>query len=164
MTDQEVLSSIGDLAALAVTLDAEGRGDARDGSSVEERIAVGCVIRNRVAQPRRFATTYRGVCLQRNQFSCWAAAGGAANFARTIGVARALVVGLPLPVSKTDSDLLQESLYLAEGIIGGHLLDRVMGATHYLTASLYNTRPPGWTKGLTPACRVGNQLFFAGVP
>lgn len=164
MTDLEIRAALTDLPAVAITLDAEGRGDSRQGgSSVEERIAIGCVIRNRVKTPRRFSATYRGVCLQRLQFSCWQPIDGAANYVRTMALARALVEGTALPMSKAEIDLVHESLYLAEGIIGGQLLDRVAGATHYMTSALFRSKPPAWVKGLRPCAEVGTQVFFSGV-
>lgn len=164
MTDAEIKAALTDLQALALTLDAEGRGDRAEGnSSVEERIAVGCAIRNRVAHPRRFGVTYRAVCLAPKQFSCWFVGGGAANYLRTLGIARALVEGAPLPISQPDTALLHESIFLAEGIVGGQLLDRVNGATHYMTRALWKAAPPAWARGLRPAAVVGSQVFFAGV-
>lgn len=164
LTDAEVKARLSDLHALALTMDAEGRGDWREGgSSVEERIAIGCVIRNRVRDPRRWPRTYAAVCLQRGQFACWVQAGGLANYRRTMALARSFVLGTPRPpLSELETRLLEESLFLAAGIIGGQILDRVRGATHYYAPAAM--QPPGsvpeWARNRLPLARVGAQLFF----
>ena len=78
MSERDIKAALTDELALALTLDAEGRGDGRDGSSVEERIAIGCVIRNRLALGH-WGLTYRAVCHAPRQFSCWDAIGGEQN-------------------------------------------------------------------------------------
>lgn len=160
MTDEEVKARLTDLPALAITLDGEGRGE-----PVEGRIAIGSVIRNRVAHPRRYGRTYRAVCLARGQFSCWFKFGGAANYARTIQLARAFVEGGRPALSSAEQERFEESLFVAEGLIGGQLCDRVRGATHYYapSAMVPRGRVPDWAAGLAPVATLGRHLFFAGV-
>lgn len=164
-TDAEIRARLIDLHALAITMDAEGRGDASEGgSSVEERIAIGCTIRTRADANRKAwgGETIRGVCLQDRQYSCWTVIGGSANYTRTMAIARSLVEGGSSGLGVADLDLLHESMYLAEGIIGRQLLDRIKGATHYYAPAAM-VGEPAWAKGKTPIARVGRQLFFKGV-
>lgn len=164
LTPAQVLESLTDLDVLALTALAEAVGDqAQGGSSVEERIAVMSVIRNRVRTPLRFGATYRAVCLKNNgrvwQFDCWRPGSGANN-ARLMALAYLLV---------TEQRILHpywyETAFLATGIQGSALLDRVNGATHYYApASMkpVNTVPK-WARGVEPCAKVGSQLFFVNV-
>ena len=138
--------------ALALTMWGEARGDNADGSSVEERIAVGCVIRNRVLSGR-WAADYKGTCLQPLQFSCWNE-DGSANAEALLARATALVNG------DQPDPLMRECLFLAEGIIHMDLLDRTHGATHYVTRALLESHPPSWLRGVSPVATVGSQVFF----
>jgi hypothetical protein len=181
VTASDVLVTLTDLQAVAITIDAEGRGDTREGgSSVEERIAIGCAIRNRLKRPRRFGgATFKAICLAPSQFSCWQPVDGEVNHLRTMALARAVVAAGPLPFAGLEADLFLESLFLAEGLIGGQLLDRIAGADHYMTSSLYArfpavaqafSNPKHWvydqrTGGKrTPVIAVGSSVFFVGVP
>jgi hypothetical protein len=157
MTDAEILEGLTSGEALACTMLAEAGGDAIEGgSSVEERIAVGCVVRNRLRIPKRFGDSLKAVCLQPKQFSCWNE--NDPNRLHLLAVAYRLVTDQP----RMDP-LVEETLFLAEGIERGVILDRVKGATHYLTAALYRTNPPKWARGIRPAIRIGSQVFFVGV-
>lgn len=165
MTDAEAKLALDDWQALSITIDAEGRGDWREGhSSVEERIAVASVIRNRVHdRSRRWSNSYVGVCLKRGQFSCWFTVGGVSNYTRTIALARFFVDREAFPVmSAFEQDLFHESEYLAAGVLRGVVLDRVNGANHYYAPAAM--RPAGsvpvWADGKTPIAKVGSQLFF----
>jgi hypothetical protein len=160
VTDVEVKAAMSDRTALALTMYAEARGDKRQGlSSVEERIAVGCVVRNRVRDFARFRAekaTYASVVLAPKQFSCWDVAGGPANHALVMAFAERLVQGLPMR-----DVLLAETLYLADGIIAGVLLDCTGGATAYFApkAMVPVGRVPTWAEGKTTRA-IGDQLFL----
>ena len=161
MSEQEVLDALSDADALACTMHAEAAGDRAEGeSSLEERIAVGCVIRNRLRQPLRFGDTYKEVCVKERQFSCWIAAGGAANYTRTLQNAYLLATRQPV-----GHLMFEETQWLAAGIVSGKLLDMVRGATHYFSPRAM--QPPGsmppWAKGREPVARVGGHLFFNNV-
>lgn len=119
MTDAEIQPAFTDHQAVALTLYGEARSE-----PVEGRIAVGCVIRNRV---RLMKTSYRAVCFARWQFSCWLPAGGAANHKEVLRQADALLRGDTV----ASGSVLDECLFLADGLIRGCLRDRVAGATHY---------------------------------
>ena len=155
MTDDEIQDRLSPVDATALTAWAEARGDGREGhSSVEERIAVLWVIRNRAARRHQ---TWKAVCFAPRQFSCWEAAGGAENHRAVMALASALVAGATI-----HDELYVETRYLAEGVIRGLILDRSGGADHYYAPAAM--RPagwiPAWARGRTPAATVGGQVFF----
>jgi hypothetical protein len=160
MTEQEVTDALVDRSVLGLTMWAEGRGDSREGhSSVEERIAIGCVIRNRIATFQRWratAATYRAICLAPKQFSCWNE-GTDANHAALIQRAWQIVSGEP-----THDAVLDECLFLADGIISGVILDRTGGATSYFSPKAMTPpgRVPTWAQG-RESIQIGDQLFFS---
>jgi spore germination cell wall hydrolase CwlJ-like protein len=160
LKDDEVRTKLTDFGALTITLFGEGRGE-----PVEGRIAIGSVIRNRVKMPRRFSATYAGVCHQRAQFSCWWPFGGEPTHALVYAIARAVIEGRELPLKAPELAIYQECQFIAEGIIGEQLRDRVKGCAHYYNpaAMVPRGRVPEWAAGLTPTLKVGQHLFFAGV-
>lgn len=145
---------LSDLDVLAVTAWAEARGDSLEGhSSVEERIAVLCVIRNRV---QRRHQDWTQVCLARFQFSCWLD-DGSPN-------ARALATLVERVKADTATDpIYLETRYLAAGIMSGVILDRTNGADSYFApaAMVPPGRVPSWAVGRVPSAEVGRQVFFA---
>lgn len=159
-SELEIRAALSDLLALAATAWAEGRGDQKEGhSSVEERIAIMVVCRNRLVTPKKFradAPTYKAVCLAPFQFSCWNA-GTDANHTALLAILDRLTSG------QTSNDLLfDETLYLARGVIANQLLDRTGGATLYYApkAMVPAGRVPSWVlPGMTPIA-IGDQLFF----
>lgn len=158
MTFDELQEVLDATTVLAITMFAEARGDGKDGSSVEERIAVGCVIRTRVENA---GSTYQKVCWARRQFSCWAPLDGEANFKMTMAIARYAVGKGPWPSSDSERELFEETLYLAAGIEAGLILDRTGGATNYYApnAMVPKGRIPTWAKG-KPARQIGSQMFL----
>lgn len=160
MTDSEVLQSLTDRSVLALTMWAEGRGDWREGnSSVEERIAVGCTVRNRLQSYRRWRATdptYRSICLAPAQYSCWTPAGGKSNYDALMSLAQKIAEGTPV-----SDPLFKESLFLADGIMSGVILDRTGGATSYWApaAMLPVGRTPKWAEGRQTQ-QIGAQKFL----
>lgn len=162
MTDDDVTSQLLETDVLALTMWAEARGDFNQGhSSVEERLAVGCVIRNRVLAPAWWGTNYRAVCLKRAMFSCWLP-GNDPNHLAVMALGQALVAGQPI----TDLTFL-ETKFLAEGIRRGLILDRTNGSDHYYAPKAM--RPAGavpkWAAlpdgtARPPDCIVGDQHFY----
>lgn len=163
MTDTEIQQSLSNQVILALTMWGEARGDWRQGnSSVEERIAVGCVVRNRLGYWQQFRAvegTYKAICLAPKQFSCWFQQGGAENYASVMAFARKIAIGLPWA-----NDLLTECIFLAGGIIEMKILDRTHGATSYYApkAMIPEGRVPVWAKG-KPVQQIGDQLFLVQV-
>jgi N-acetylmuramoyl-L-alanine amidase len=147
---------------LALTAWAEAAGDSQQGgSSVEERIAVLSVIRNRVADPSWWGDTFRAVCLKPYQFSCWNDDPHDGNHVRLI----ALTLRVQANVA-TDNPIFEETRYLADGIRRGLLLDRVKGADYYYAPAAMH--PPGsaptWATHngvvIPPLVIVGTQHFY----
>jgi spore germination cell wall hydrolase CwlJ-like protein len=168
MNDQNLIDYLrtDGLLTVALTMTGEAVGDAQDGSSIEERLAVGCVIRNRLQErPKQFGGTWADVCLKPWQFSCWNV--GDPNRRRLLAAADAWFAD-PSTAGRQDPRLV-ETLHLAAGIINGAIIDITRGATHY-----FNPRAvpaPAWAytdkskKTLrTPDAVVGSHQFYAGVP
>jgi len=148
MTDAKILAALDQRSTLGLTLWAEARGQGLDGLA-----AVGRVIRHRAEDPR-WPSTYKEVCLQPKQFSCWNP-GPDANHARLMALAEAVVTGVA-----TDP-ALAECLFIADGIRSGQLLDRTKGANHYWSpdAMVPAGRVPAWAKGKRPIT-IGGHKFL----
>jgi N-acetylmuramoyl-L-alanine amidase len=140
------LAPLADEAILGLTLYGEARGEA-----IEGVIAVGCVIRNRLLD-RRWPNTYRDVCLQKAQFSCWAPIGGEANFNTMIEAAKGLLANQPAPA------LLEQCAWVALGISRGALLDTTKGANHYHAVSMHPR--PKWAQSFIPVVQKGQHVFY----
>lgn len=153
MTDVDILVLLTDQVALALTMYGEARGDrvAGQDSSVEERIAVGCVIRNRVNinRPKEFGAGYKGVCLQPLQFSCWNGNGGV-NHAVLMHLAEQWTQKIPWDALAT------ETLFLATGVMNDALIDQTQKATHYYAPAAMI--PPG----RVPSSAVGKSFVQIG--
>jgi N-acetylmuramoyl-L-alanine amidase len=145
MTGVERLS---DRDVLALTLWAESRGE-----PVEGKIAVGCVIRNRMAARRQ---SVREVCLAPMQFSCWQPLGGKANHDALAVMVDTLASG------RAPGDVvLRECQWIADGLLSHACRDITRGADHYLTtAMLSSTKKPGWVRTMTWAATVGAHAFY----
>ena len=153
-----LLAPLPDEAILGLTLFGEARGE-----PIEGLIAVGCVIRNRVLtdighdrKPDWWGEGYRGVCLKRDQFSCWSPKGGEANFNAVVAATQLLLAHEPAP------PLLEQCSWVALGISRGALLDTVKGADHYHAVQL-RPRPP-WAQSFVPIVQVRNHLFYRLYP
>lgn len=152
-----VRASIDDLGAVALTLMFEAGSE-----PVEGRIAVGNVIRNRVRHPKKFSATFRGVCVQRSQFSAWWQFGGKENYERLMFAASALLAGEPPPFNAIEKVTFMECEFLAGGILGARLLDNTRGAVNYYApaAMVPKGRVPDEAKG-RPSLRIGSQIFYS---
>ena len=160
MTDERIIDRLTDVEALALTAMGEARGDSREGgSSIEERLAVMLVIRNRV-QLGKWGLGIKGVCFRPKQFSCWLE--GDPNRATLLKLAEPLVVGVAL---SSLHPLLRETLYLAEGVQTGEFIDTTKGATHYFSPAAMKPAGsvPAWAVGVEPCARVGGEVFYRSV-
>ena len=162
MNLDQLKTALGETDVLALTAWAEARGDFNQGnSSVEERIAVMSVIRNRMLSPSWWGDSYRAVCMRRWQFSCWNQ-GSDPNHLALVALATKVVE------NKAHGDAtFEETRFLAEGIRRGFILDRVGGADHYYapkamrpagTVPDWARLPDGGTK--RPDAIVGDQHFY----
>lgn len=140
-----------DLDYAALTVYGEASGE-----PIEGRIAVACVIRNRL-KTGRWGSTYESVCLSPWQFSCWRSAGGEENYRRLMALVAKVDTGGGL-----DDPIYAETRWMVDGLSRGVLLDRVHKATHYFTASIPEI--PKWAHGKAPVARVGAHVFFEGIP
>lgn len=122
--------------ALTLTLWAECRGEPFVG-----QVAVACVIRNRLNDPR-WPDTYEEVVMQPKQFSCWV--NGRFDF-------------------EVDDSYVQLR-YIAEGILSGLIPDITDGANHYINT--YARPPePKWARNIStismwPSPLIGSHTFY----
>ena len=131
---------------LALTLWGESRGE-----TLEGRIAVACVIRNRAHAKSWYGHGIAGVCLKRWQFSCWLPQGGESNCRQLMAMAnKAHMTRLKTPGYR-------ECYWIAHGIYNGAVRDQVKRANHYYVDG---TRKPKWAVGQTPVLHLGTHLFF----
>lgn len=128
---------------LARTIYGEARGELYGG-----RVAVGCVVRNRVrfdlwgdAKPDWWGEGYEGVCWKPSQFSCWNE--GDPN--------HALVRG-----ASASERNFRECLSIAEDIVMDGIADITFGSTHYHTVEA----DPIWGIGKTPVVKIGKHFFY----
>lgn len=149
MTKEAIRAAVTDEIALTCTLLGESAGE-----PIEGQIAVACVVRNRVLHPSVawWGRGYRGVCLARQQFSCWWEANS--NSAQVYALAEAMLSRQPL------GGLVNELRWIAEGIIGDVIRDRTQYADHYLTTALWKSpHAPAWSKA-KPVATIGHHTFF----
>jgi N-acetylmuramoyl-L-alanine amidase len=145
MTSVDRLS---DRDVLALTLWGETRGE-----PIEGKVAVACVIRNRMASRRQAA---RDVCLAPMQFSCWQPLGGKANH----DALQVLVDVLTSGRAPSDA-VVRECQWIADGVLSGACRDLVKGADHYVTTALLSsTKKPGWIRTMTFCATVGAHAFY----
>lgn len=161
MTREAIRAALSEEQALVCTLYGEAAGEAIHG-----QVAVGCCIRNRVladlggdGKPDWWGETFKGVCMQSWQFSCWWET--TANSGRVYALAEALITRQPYG----ERSLIAELQWIAAGLIGDQLRDISRGADHYVTAALFKTAPPKWAllengTHRTPVCSVASHVFF----
>jgi N-acetylmuramoyl-L-alanine amidase len=141
--------ALGDVGVLALTLFGETRNQ-----PIEGKVAVGCVVRNRVRAKTGFGGSFSDVCLAPNQFSCWAAIGGPENYQTVMAMAQAYDRG------DWNDPIFRECQYIAVGIVGDHLRDNSGGALYYLTRELFEAKPPLWARRLKLSARIGAHVFL----
>lgn len=137
---QQTCATAETIDVLARTAWAEARGHGLDGMA-----AVLNVVANRRAQPGWWSRhngdgipddTFRAVCKDPRQFSCWNADIGAGNRILTI--------------TRADPHFV-DALMLAECLVAGKLRDRTHGADHY-HADYVN---PPWARGRRALLTIG---------
>lgn len=152
---------LSDVQVLACTLYGEARSEVPDGI-----LAVACVVRNRVKydisgdnKPDWWGEGYRGVCLEKRQFSCWLPEGGAGNHAKLAKLVADLKAG---PVS---DPRYKECAWIATGVVNDWVRDITFGADHYHTAQV----KPKWAEGFVPLNNIHQfprtkHLFYKLAP
>jgi N-acetylmuramoyl-L-alanine amidase len=145
MTAIDIAATLTDREVVAATLWGEARGD-----PVLGRIAVACVIRNRMARRKQ---TARQVCLAHAQFSTWTPAGGEANY-------QAFYALVTHTASATDAIWL-ECLWIAGGILTGACRDVTRGADHYVATSILSSpQRPAWIAAMACVGTVAAHTFY----
>jgi N-acetylmuramoyl-L-alanine amidase len=131
-------SHLTELQIFACTLYGEARSEQTEGI-----IAVACVIRNRVHDPKgRWPKTYKGVCLQPWQFSCWKVEGGEGNHQKLAKLVADLKEG------KATDNRYKECAWIATGVIHDWVRDIAYGADHYHVEKM--AKKPKWAEGYVP--------------
>lgn len=142
------LSPLPDDVILCLTIYGEARGE-----PIEGQIGVACVIRNRLKDAKhRWGTSYRDVCLQKAQFSCWSPKGGEANHEAVLDAASVLLNHGPTP------PLLEQCCWLALGISKGAILDNVKGANHYHAIGMQPR--PQWAQSYVAITQKAQHVFY----
>lgn len=149
LTKDIIRNTLGDIEVLALTIYGEARGE-----PVEGQIAVGNVIRNRVAAAS-FNTTkesYRTICLKEHQFSCWNETDP--NKIILFELAEKLISGLKFPFE------MRQQVWVAKGIVSGDVKDNTKNAKNYLTRQLFESgHAPKWALTMTPVRFIGSHVF-----
>lgn len=141
------LAPLPDESILGLTLYGEARGE-----PIEGIIGVGNVIRNRSTDSkRRWGTSYRDVCLQPAQFSCWNPVTADANHDVVMRAAVKLI-------RKEATPELEEVAWVALGIARKALRDNTRGANHYHVSSM--TPRPSWAMKWVPVVQIKNHLYY----
>lgn len=143
MTD---LSALSPVEILTLTLIGEARGE-----PIESQVGVANVIRNRVLARKQ---SYRSICLQPFQFSCWNDEDP--NRALLLTIADDLIAGRALDIPSR-----LQCLCIARGIVNSEIMDNTKGSLNYLTTKLYeSSHRPAWAKSVYYAIAHGNHTFF----
>jgi len=131
-----------DVEILAKTIYGEARGEPLDG-----QIAVAWVVMNRVEKMNRWASSIRGVVLQRKQFSCWNSSDE--NLGR---------------IAKVDMRDERYARAVAVAILvlnGDYNLDPTHGATHYINPDVCD---PAWQRDMVVTTTIGRHRFMKEKP
>ncbi len=123
-----------DFLTLARTIYGEARGETLDG-----KIAVAWVIKNRAAEGGWWGANIMDVCLKPRQFSCWDDHNRASMMSAT-----------------ENTPMFKDCLYAAIAVLGGHIQDPTSGSCHY---AVVGTNPK-WAEGKTPVCTIGAHEFW----
>lgn len=151
-----------DIEALARTIWAEARSDDwRDTPYHDGMEAVAVVLTNRVAVASDYKNrrgkshplfgdgSFESACRAKWQFSCWNV--------NDPNLPKLLSVGL-------EDKWFVMALEIADRASRGEVEDRVNGATHYVTKSLYNSnKAPAWVYLTKPVAETAKHYFFKGV-
>lgn len=119
-------------------------GEAR-GEDALAKLAVGCVIRNRVNAPRWWGDSWKSVILKPYQFSSF-----------NVGDPNRKKLLVPLAYGTPQEWI--HCFYAALGVYENHVGDFTGGANHYYDISL--PEPPDWAKGKEPVFVQGRFRFF----
>lgn len=146
MTAKHLARGLLPVDVFALTVDAEARGEGRDGM-----LAVACAIRNRADRRKQ---TVQDVCLARKAFSCWNP-GDDANHRRLVEYANLIRLG------QTPREL-QPAYDIARAVLTGSVEDHSRGGDHYYNPKGVPGGRPYWhLEGVEPCLVLGNHVFLA---
>lgn len=129
-------------------------GEAR-GESVNGQVAVGNVIKNRMLKAPYKYKSYKDVCLEKSQFSCWNL--NDPNYTFLLDLGEKLIMGQFL------GDIyLKQCMWIAKGIEQYNIADNTLGALNYMTDKLFNSpERPVWARyPKTDPLVIDHQVFF----
>lgn len=146
-----ILEALSSTEILALTIIGEGRGE-----PIQGQVAIGCVIRNRLARSPAKYKNLGDVCLENKQFSCWNE--DDPNRVFLLEIANKMMSGQPL-----SDAYLKQCVYVAVGIADWSIMDNTAGAVNYLTFNLFNSdRRPKWASNpIHDPITHGKQVFFS---
>lgn len=149
MTDEAIIIALGSEETVGLTLVGEARGE-----PIQGIVAVGSVIRNRILSNHQKYFTFKEVCLEPNQFSCWNK--DDPNRALLMGIGEMLLSGANIV-----DIYIRQCFWVAKGIINGDIVDNTNRSIHYLTTKLFNENRPKWARHpVADPTIIGNQTFF----
>ena len=125
-----------DLDTMARTVWGEARGE-----SLQGKVGVAWVIRNRADHPDWWGDEIATVCLKKAQFSCWLETDP--NRAKLMAVT-------------PENESFRECLMVTAGVLTGNFPDPTGGANHYHAKSVN----PKWARGKEPTVRLHNHVFY----
>ena len=131
-----------DRDSIALTIYGEARGEGFRG-----RLAVACVLRNRL-KAQRWGLSYFSVCHYPKQFSCW----------NVTDPNRAKL--LALEGQPATDPILLECYTLADVLLNESTIKTLSDATHYYADSI---APPKWAATGDLVASINHHKFFEGV-
>ena len=145
----KIIENLSDLEVYSLTVIGEARGE-----PIEGQVAVASNIKNRIHNnPSRYKS-YKDVCLERLQYSCWNE--NDPNRAYLLGL------GSKMLLNQRDFDsYIRQCIYVTIGVDNGSIIDNTHGAIYYMTKKLFNSMDrPSWSKDAKNTVGKGNQIFF----
>jgi len=134
---------------LAVCILGEARGE-----PIEGKVAVGCVIRNRLKKKTWYGDSWHKVILKAKQFTCFNGNEKDLNYFFCLNLARSLT---DEEYKDTAWNTLGEGRWVAIGIIDDLILDNTRGAVNYYNPSLCQ---PKWADKMIETVRIGGHFFL----
>lgn len=131
---------------VAGTIYGESRGETTLG-----RLAVACVIQNRVKVRYRGAQSWADVCLAPKQFSCW-------NLGDPNRQVLLETFASDRYVESQRDPLVRECYWIAEGVIGHMITPQIGNCLHYYATWLPS--PPSWAAEGRVVATIGRHVFL----
>ena len=136
------ISNLSPFEIFVLTIIGEARGE-----PIQGQVAAAWIIKNRMLHNLIRYPTYKEVCLEKSQFSCWDDELDYLN-------------GLMQQPKFTDRYLIQCE-YVATGVDQNEIIDNTNGSLYYLTNDLFNgIHRPKWANYPRNVKIIGNQTFF----